>query len=149
MNKLPLFGLILFILSGCVQKSEKQELFSSFERAKLHPIALDRPAIDFFEGAILGNGGMGVVVTTRPDGIVIYFGHNNVWDIRVAENNREKIKNFEYVFNKVKSISDTLSVLTQNPWYKDYNKMAADNYRKPYPRPFPCGSVLLGFSTLR
>src|ERR1035437_5780283 len=106
MNKLSLFGLILFILSGCVQKSEKQELFSSFERAKLHPIALDRPAIDFFEGAILGNGGMGVVVTTRPDGIVIYFGHNNVWDIRVAENNREKIKNFEYVFNKVKSISD-------------------------------------------
>ena len=23
--------------------------------------------------------------------------------------------------------------------------MAAENYRKPYPRPFPCGSVLLGF----
>ena len=23
--------------------------------------------------------------------------------------------------------------------------MAAENYSKPYPRPFPCGSVLLGF----
>jgi len=23
--------------------------------------------------------------------------------------------------------------------------MAAENYRKPYPRPFPCGSILLGF----
>jgi len=85
------------------------------------------------------------VVTTRPDGIMIYFGHNNVWDIRVAENHREKIKTFDYVFNKVKSIPDTLAVLTDDPWYKEYSEMAADNYRQPYPRPFPCGSVLLGF----
>lgn len=145
MNKLSIVVFSLFILFGCGQKNEKQELFSSFNRAKLHSIKSDRPAIDFFEGALLGNGGMGVVVTTRPDGIVIYFGHNNVWDIRVAENNREKIGTFDYVFKKVKSISDTLSVLTHDPWYKGYNKMAADNYRKPYPRPFPCGSVLLGF----
>ena len=145
MKNLSIVGFSLFILLGCGQKNEKQELFSSFNRAKLHSIKSDRPAIDFFEGALLGNGGMGVVVTTRPDGIVIYFGHNNVWDIRVAENNREKIGTFDYVFKKVKSISDTLSLLTHDPWYKDYNKMAAENYRKPYPRPFPCGSVLLGF----
>jgi hypothetical protein len=88
---------------------------------------------------------MGVVVTTRPDGILLYFGHNNVWDIRIAENHREKIGTFDYVFKKVKAISDTLSVLTQDPWYKEYSEMAADNYSQPYPRPFPCGSVLLGF----
>jgi len=49
------------------------------------------------------------------------------------------------VFNRVKSIPDTLSLLTQDPWYREYSQMAQENYRKPYPRPFPCGSVLLGF----
>jgi alpha-L-fucosidase 2 len=145
MRKIALLVLIAFILFACDQKVENREPFSSFERSKLHPIKSDRPAIDFFEGALLGNGGMGVVVTTRPDGIVIYFGHNNVWDIRIAENNREKIGTFDYVFNKVKALPDTLSLLTNDPWYREYSKMAAENYGKPYPRPFPCGSVLLGF----
>jgi alpha-L-fucosidase 2 len=121
------------------------EGFNSFARAKLHPIEYDRPAIDFFEGALLGNGAMGVVVTTRPDAVVLYIGHNNVWDIRVAENNKDKIGTFQEVFDKVKAISDTLSMLDQNPWYAAYANMTAENYRKPYPRPFPCGSVLLGF----
>ena len=104
--------------------------FSSFERAKLHPISSDRPAIDFFEGALLGNGGMGVVVTTRPDAIVLYFGHNNVWDIRIAEDNREKIGTFKEVFSKVKAIPDTLSLLTKDPWYDEYSKMTQENYRQ-------------------
>jgi alpha-L-fucosidase 2 len=137
--------IIVEILGGCTSKSGDQKVFSSFERSRFHPIISDKPAIDFFEGALLGNGGMGVVVTTRPDGIVIYFGHNNVWDIRIAENNKAKIGTFDYVFNKVKSIPDTLSVLTNDPWYREYSRMTAENYRKPYPRPFPCGSVLLGF----
>ena len=145
MKKFAFLGLIVFVLCACSQKEGSSKLFSSFERSKLHPIISDKPAIDFFEGALLGNGGMGVVVTTRPDGIVIYFGHNNVWDIRVAENNMEKIGTFDYVFNKVKLIPDTLSVLTNDPWYREYSRMAAENYGKPYPRPFPCGSVLLGF----
>ena len=146
MIKIAAFLLIIIaIVNGCTQRSGDQKAFSSFERSKLHPIKSDKPAIDFFEGALLGNGGMGVVVTTRPDGIVMYFGHNNVWDIRVAEKHREEIGTFNYVFNKVKSISDTLSVLTQDPWFNEYSKMASDNYRQPYPRPFPCGSLLLGF----
>ncbi|HBH85005.1 MAG TPA: hypothetical protein DDY34_14575 [Bacteroidales bacterium] len=106
---------------------------------------MDKPAIGFFDGALLGNGGMGAVVTTRPDAIVIYFGHNNVWDIRVAEDNRDKVKTFDYVFKKVSAIPDTLALLTDDPWYAEYSAMAAENYRKPYPRPFPCGTVLLGF----
>jgi alpha-L-fucosidase 2 len=145
MKKIALSGLIVFVLFSCIHIGDNKNPFSSFERSKLHPLRCDRPAIDFFEGALLGNGGMGVVVTTRPDGIVIYFGHNNVWDIRIAENHREKIGTFDYVFKKVKSIPDTLSLLTDDPWYRDYSSMAADNYSKPYPRPFPYGSVLLGF----
>ncbi len=128
-----------------MQAQQPGRKISSKETAQKHAIVYNKPAPDFFEGAILGNGGMGIVVTTRPDGIVLYFGHNNVWDIRIAENNREKLKDFNYVFNKVKNIPDTLSYLSQDKWYDEYNKMAAENYSKPYPKPFPCGSVLLGF----
>ncbi len=135
---------ILSLLLSCNNK--KQEVnFSSYEQAKKHSLQYDKPAVDFFEGALLGNGGMGVVVTTRPDGIMLYFGHNNVWDIRIAEKNREAIGTFDYVFDKVSKISDTLKNLTDDPWYKQYSDMAQENYRQPYPRPFPCGSVLLGF----
>lgn len=145
MKKLTFLLLSLLVTLGYTQKTEAQIVFDSFERAKLHPLTYDRPAPDFFEGALLGNGAMGVVVTTRPDAIVLYFGHNNVWDIRIAENNKEKIGTFKEVFSRVKAISDTLSLLTEDPWYNEYSKMTAENYRKPYPRPFPSGSVLLGF----
>jgi alpha-L-fucosidase 2 len=145
MNRIALISLTVIVMGSCTKSGSVTEHFSSFDRAKLHPIEMNKPAIGFFDGALLGNGGMGAVVTTRPDAIVIYFGHNNVWDIRVAENNREKIKTFDYVFGKVKTIPDTLALLTDDRWYAEYSSMAAENYRKPYPRPFPCGSVLLGF----
>ena len=145
MKKILLSILIALLFTGCRKDKSDFKFFSSFDRAKLHPIEMNKPAIGFFDGALLGNGGMGAVVTTRPDAIVIYFGHNNVWDIRVAEDNREKIKTFDYVFKKVSAIPDTLALLTDDPWYAEYSAMAAENYRKPYPRPFPCGSVLLGF----
>ena len=139
-----IYFLFVLNLTG-IAETDQNNAFSSYERAKQHPIVCNKPAVDFFEGALLGNGGLGIVVTTRPDGVMLYFGHNNVWDIRIAENNREKIGTFSDVFEKVKSIPDTLNWLTQNPWYREYNNMAGENYRKSYPRPFPCGSVLLGF----
>jgi alpha-L-fucosidase 2 len=73
------------------------------QQAKKHSISINKPAPDFFEGALLGNGGMGVVVTTRPDAVVLYFGHNNVWDIRIAEKHRLEIGTFDSVFNMVKA----------------------------------------------
>lgn len=122
-----------------------QGTIRAYERAQTHSLRYMRPAPDFFEGAILGNGGMGVIVTTRPDAIVLHFGHNNIWDIRLDERNKETIGTFQEIFNKVKAIPDTLRVLTDNPWYNEYQKMAQSSYRKPYPRPYPSGSVLLGF----
>jgi len=86
------------------------------ERSRLHAIEHKGPAVDFFSGALLGNGGLGAVVTTRPDAIVVFFGHNNVWDIRIAENHREEIGTFRYVFEQVKAIPDTLKSLTENLW---------------------------------
>ena len=122
-----------------------QSPFSSYEIAQTHPILAEGPAPDFFEGALIGNGGLGAVVCTRPDAIVIRFGHNNVWDIRIAEDNREKIGTFQEVFEKVEKIDPALKSLNEDPWYKEYLVMCRENYAKPYPRPFPCGSMILGF----
>ena len=118
---------------------------ASVERARLHPIEYKGPAVDFFDGALLGNGGLGAVVTTRPDAVVIRFGHNNVWDIRIAENNKDKIGTFKEIFEKVKKIPENYIQLEEDKWYREYKNMARENYAKPYPRPFPCGSILLGF----
>ncbi len=119
--------------------------FNPFVRARRHPLVCDKPAPDFFEGALLGNGGLGVVVCTRPDAVVLRFGHNNVWDIRLAEDNRGKLGTFQEVFARVNAIPATHESLSQDPWFAEYLKMARENYAKPYPRPFPCGSLILGF----
>ena len=139
--------IILAILSLAPRSAVSAD--SSYDRARLHPLTCDRPAPDFFAGALLGNGGMGVVVCTRPDSVLLHFGHNNVWDIRLAEDNRDKIGTFQEVFARVKAIPETLSKLDEDPWYKAYSTMARENYSKPYPRPFPCGTVLLGFDPRR
>jgi hypothetical protein len=119
--------------------------FESSQHAAKHPICADRPSPGFFEGALLGNGGMGVVVCTRPDAVVLHFGHNAVWDVRLAENNREKIGTFQEVFEKVQAIPSEYRSLSEDAWYRQYYVMTEENYSKPYPRPFPCGSVVLGF----
>ncbi len=119
--------------------------FDPIERAARNPIMFEGPAPDFFSGAVLGNGGMGVIVCTRPDAVVFRFGHNNVWDIRVSEKNRDRIGTFREVFDRVAAIPDTVKNLEDDPWFKEYHEMARENYAKPYPRPFPCGSVILWF----
>ncbi len=119
--------------------------FSSIDRARRHPIVCSKPAVNFFEGALLGNGGLGAVATTRPDAVAIHFGHNNVWDIRVAEDNQDKIGVFQDIFEKVKTIPTDYATLDQDAWYREYSEMTAQNYAAPYPRPFPCGTLILGF----
>lgn len=113
--------------------------------AAQHSIVRNSPAVDFFEGALLGNGAMGVVVRTRPDAIVIHFGHNNVWDIRISENHKDKIGTFSEIFEKAALIPDSLPSIHHDKFFSNYLNITADNYRSPYPRPFPCGSIILGF----
>ncbi|EHQ24891.1 glycosyl hydrolase family 95 catalytic domain-containing protein [Mucilaginibacter paludis] len=142
------FAFVLFCLNVAeaqVKVPAQKGSIDGFAAASKHPIVADKPAQDFFEGSLLGNGAMGVNVTSRPDAIVLYFGHNNVWDIRLAEHHREELGTFEQVFEKVKKIPADYGDLSDDAWYREYNQMAGDNYRKPYPRPFPCGSVLIGF----
>jgi hypothetical protein len=133
---------ILSVLTSCVFE---QNSINSFDQAKLHPIIRNSPAPDFFEGALIGNGGMGIVVCTRPDAVVLRFGHNNVWDIRISEDSKDSIGTFKEVIQKVKSIDPNLKQLEDDPWYANYKRIARSNYAKPYPWPFPCGSLVLGF----
>ncbi|WP_288267422.1 hypothetical protein [uncultured Methanobrevibacter sp.] len=49
--------------------------------AKKHSIRRDVASPDFFEGAIMGNGDLGLIVCTRPDALLMHLGHNNIWDI--------------------------------------------------------------------
>lgn len=137
--------IFLIFLSIISIHTFSQYSFSSREQAKQHTLVRKGPAPDFFEGALIGNGGMGVVVCTRPDAVMLRFGHNDVWDIRIAEDNKEEIGTFQEVFNKVKSIDPNLKQLEDDPWYAKYKALTRANYAKPYPRPFPCGSVILGF----
>jgi len=44
--------------------------------------------VDFFEGALLGNSALGAIACTRPDAVMIHFGHNNVWDSRLNEDHK-------------------------------------------------------------
>ncbi|EDM37144.1 hypothetical protein PBAL39_05078 [Pedobacter sp. BAL39] len=141
------FGMLVPLCSAAVPLMLQQTdtLVNSISLAKKHGIVFHKPAVDFFEGALLGNGAMGVVVNTRPDAVLLRFGHNNIWDIRLAEHNKKELGTFQSVFDKVKDIDAKLPNLTDDAWYNAYNRMSSENYSKPYPRPFPSGSVLLGF----
>ena len=57
-TKLILFTLIWINIIQVYSQPD----FSSYEQAKLHPIIHEGPAPDFFEGALIGNGGLGAVV---------------------------------------------------------------------------------------
>lgn len=118
--------------------------FDPFAQAQQHPLRSNTPAVDFFAGALLGNGGLGVVVTTRPDGIMLHLGHNSVWDIRVAEAHTDQIGTFADIFAKVAAIPASLGALEEDEWYKAYTELMQANYQASYPRPFPCGTILLG-----
>ena len=110
--------------------------------AKKHPIRKDVACPDFFEGAVLGNGDLGTIVCTKPDSIILYFGHNDIWDIRVEESHKEKVGTFKEMWKKILNEKDTFK---QQNWYMEYEAMAVESYYKPYPRPYPASALYLFF----
>jgi len=133
------------LILNCLSIFASPKELISINKSAFHAIEFNKPSTSFFEGAVLGNGGMGVIVTARPDAVSLHFGHNNVWDIRIAEDNRDKIGTFADVFKKAQALSPGLKSIWDDKSFNDYLNLTADNYRKPYPRPFPCGTVVLGF----
>ena len=113
--------------------------------ARRHAIQHEGPAEDFFEGALLGNGGLGCVVTTRHDALALHFGHNDVWDARVPDPPESQDDTFAKVMEKLKAIPASISHLRDDPWYEAHFNYNFSRYGETYPRPFPCGTVVLGF----
>lgn len=115
------------------------------QQLNAHEIVHKGPAEDFFEGALLGNGAMGCVVTTRPDAIHVFFGHNNVWDRRVPDVPESGDDTFQKVFEKIRSLDKNLPHLLDDPWFQQHFNYNFMRYGEISPRPLPCGSIVLGF----
>lgn len=117
-----------------------QEILST---AKKHPITRDVASPDFFEGALLGNGGLGVTVCTRPDAIVLYFGHNSIWDIRIEEGHKDKIGTFREIWDKICAAPGDVH---DEAWYQKYvEEVTASYHDYLYPRPYPASCLYLFF----
>ena len=113
------------------------------ETAKKHSIRKELAAPHFFQGALLGNGNLGVVVTTKPDGIALYLGHNDIWDIRIEEGHKDKLGTFEEIWNRILA---TPGDVHQEEWYREYEKTVTASYLNfKYPRPYPASAMYLFF----
>lgn len=111
--------------------------------AKRHSIRKELAAPDFFEGALLGNGNLGVVVCTRPDAIVLHFGHNDIWDIRIEEGHADKIGTFREICGNIQSAPGDIH---KEEWYQNYvEEVTASYLNYKYPRPYPASTMHLFF----
>jgi alpha-L-fucosidase 2 len=105
---------------------------------------------DFFEGMLLGNGDIGVVVTVRPDALGLHIGKSDSWDIRVDETHADKVLTFSELLNLWQRASaearrlgkpDMTYLEREIPFFREYTDQVTASYSKIWPRPWPCGIV--------
>ena len=130
-------------LVGQGDTTERVESSSSATRLTRHDIVCEKPAVRVLEAGLLGNGAMGVIVRTRPDAILLHFGHNAVWDRRVAEVPMSVIGTFEEFWQQWQAREQGDEAARQ--WTDEYAKKTKAGYDEPYPRPWPCGTLIIGF----
>ena len=118
-------------------------------QANLHDLVRRGPAPRFKDGALLGNGGLGAVVTTRPDAGVVHLGRNDVWDERLETTPAGRRLDFETVLSRVREVTDRGLPVEEDPWFADYRDAVNEHYTRTYPRPYPCGSLVLAIDRRR
>jgi hypothetical protein len=130
--------------------SEQGTALDTVAIARRHALVRTQPTPDFFEGMLLGNGDIGVCVTVRPDALGLHIGKNDVWDIRVSEEHAAHIKPFKEVLEMWKRAGeeakrqgkpDMLYLESNIGFFREYSDLMQSSYRKPWPRPWPCGIV--------
>lgn len=146
---IPLILALLLLVTAHGSSAAQSVTLDAVALAASHPITYDKPGPTFFTGALLGNGGLGAVVCTRPDAIMIHFGHNDVWDQRIALDDVDKLGTFDEIFPKMRAIPAELDTIRDDAWYESYRQLTRQNYAKPYPRPMPCGTLVLGVDPRR
>lgn len=109
-----------------------------------HVIVCNGYAPDFNSGALFVIGGLGCVVTTRPDSLLLNFGHNSLWDIFLEDFRKRALGTFQDLFNKVMALPKG-SLISKDPCLKKYFVKADKPYTKSYLRLFPFGSLFLAF----
>jgi len=120
--------------------------------ARSHPLVRTQPTPDFFEGILLGNGDLGVCVTVRPDALGLHLGKNDAWDIRVSEEHAAQIKTFREVLELWRRAGEEARrqghpemtfLESKIDFFREYSELMQSSYRKPWPRPWPCGTIWL------
>lgn len=120
--------------------------------ARRHNLVRTQPTPDFFEGILLGNGDIGVCAVVRPDALGLHIGKNDAWDIRVSEEHAAHIKPFKEVLELWQRAGEEakrqgkpeMTFLESNIGsFREYAQLMLSSYRKPWPRPWPCGTVWL------
>lgn len=120
--------------------------------ARRHRIVRRLPTPDFFEGMLLGNGDIGVCLVVRPDALGLHIGKLDVWDIRVSEEHIRHLLPFDKLLElwqraseraKQAGRADAIYLENEDPELVEYVKKMRSSYAKPWPRPWPCGTVWL------
>jgi hypothetical protein len=128
------------------------ESLDAFAIAHKHAIVRDLPTPNFFEGMLLGNGDVGVCVVVRPDALGLHIGKNDCWDIRLSEDSEEHVLRFPEFLDLWRRASDEakrqgkpeMLFLEQNvDFFRDYTHKTEKSYSRPWPRPWPCGTIWL------
>jgi hypothetical protein len=122
----------------------------SRDLARRHNLIRHTPTPDFFEGMLLGNGDIGVCAVVRPDALGLHLGKEDVWDIRVSEEHVRHLLPFSKLLEfwqeagdaaKRQGVPRQTHLETWYPPMAEYTKKMRSSYSKPWPRPWPCGTV--------
>jgi hypothetical protein len=128
------------------------EPLDAFAIARKHVISREIAGPTYFEGMLLGNGDVGVCAVVRPDALGIHISKSDCWDIRVSEDSEKDVVPFAEILKIWQRASDEaklngnpnqLSLESSIPFFREYSEKVGASYSKPWPRPWPCGTVWL------
>ena len=122
-----------------------------YELAKYHIFVRTKPGPTYFEGLLLGNGDIGVCAVVRPDALGLYISKSDCWDIRVTEESEKEVRPFSEILEMWKRASVELKEkgsydgqsVEDAAFFREYSNRVGASYSKPWPRPWPCGTVWL------
>jgi len=121
----------------------------AFERASSHAFVRTIPGPTYFEGMLLGNGDVGVCAVVRPDALALHISKSDCWDIRVTEESDKEVRPFSEILEMWRRASAELktkgnsSSVEDAEFFRAYCDRVGGSYRKPWPRPWGCGTVWL------
>jgi len=95
---------------------------------------------------LLGNGDIGVCLVVRPDALGLHIGKEDAWDIRVDDGHIAHLKPFSEIMEmwrraRERAQPGTIYLESKDPELKAYTEVMRSSYAKPWPRPWPCGTV--------